>query len=369
MPADAPRKSRKTYWHLGHDRRVPSAYEIRTSRLLYYPAHGGFAVNTPLRSWYQRFQTDSLLGDADWEAFVDPRQTTYASYVLLQREQETFLTHLLALEPLGLPEGHPLEEGGDSWLATFSRALAPLRFLLNGLHMATSYVAQMAPGGRVVVAKLFQAADELRRLERVAYRTAQWQLRAPWFGGDARVQWEQGPAWRAWRACIEELLLCYDWSEAWVALDVVIRPAVEESCFAALADLAETGGHGTDARFLRSFLADGRWQRAATAALLRVCVSRRAMISGTAAGKRHPPEQVQEAVRAIVARWRLKADNAVTGWLSLFFPEVAGQLQPGIARRRQEAEDAMSIALISATDTVADSAMDNANPAKAGAPP
>src|SRR6185295_475216 len=54
------RSTLKTYSLLGVDRRVPTDYEVTTTRLLYYTANG-FEIATPLRAWYARFQTGSPL--------------------------------------------------------------------------------------------------------------------------------------------------------------------------------------------------------------------------------------------------------------------------------------------------------------------
>ena len=74
--------TQRTYWHLEGLGRVPSAYDIASSRLLYYPAQG-FAVDTPVSAWYARHQAGSLRL-ADWETFRDPRETTYSTYTALQ---------------------------------------------------------------------------------------------------------------------------------------------------------------------------------------------------------------------------------------------------------------------------------------------
>ena len=42
----------RTYWHLLGTKRVPSEYEIVSSRLLYYPGRG-FEVKVPAAAWYE----------------------------------------------------------------------------------------------------------------------------------------------------------------------------------------------------------------------------------------------------------------------------------------------------------------------------
>src|SRR5437899_256060 len=55
----------KTYWHLLEQRRMPTEYEIVTSKLLCYTGEGftgkRFELDVPLLDWYKRFQQDSPL--------------------------------------------------------------------------------------------------------------------------------------------------------------------------------------------------------------------------------------------------------------------------------------------------------------------
>jgi len=56
------------------------------------------------------------------------------------------------------------------WVQTLAMLVAPFRSPAtpSSLMMISAYVAQMAPGGRIVVAATFQAGDEARRVERLA---------------------------------------------------------------------------------------------------------------------------------------------------------------------------------------------------------
>src|SRR4051812_43627663 len=89
-----PRAAYKTYWHLRDAGRLPSEYELVTSRLLYYVGRG-FEVDVPLAQWYRQYQQDSPFSCSDWELFGDPRQTTYARYTSLQHDREVFVDGLL----------------------------------------------------------------------------------------------------------------------------------------------------------------------------------------------------------------------------------------------------------------------------------
>ena len=102
-------------------------------------------------------------------SFADPRRTTYRSYTELQDKKEDVIDGLLRQVD---DDGYD-DELSDAWVDFVDRWYAPLRFPAHGLQMLAAYVAQMAPASRVTNCAAFQAADELRRLQRVTYRTAQ----------------------------------------------------------------------------------------------------------------------------------------------------------------------------------------------------
>lgn len=263
---------RKTYWHLAAARRIPSDYEVGTSRLLYYVARGGFEVNLPASAWYRRHQLSSPLScGGRWElfeAFEDPRATTYAVYVRLQRDQEAYTARLLepartAAHDRTLP---------SEWVELLDRALPPFRFLGHGLQMVAAYVGSMAPGGRMAVTAAMQAADEVRRIHGIAYRMAQLRSRAPGFGDGSRDAWQSDPAWQPIRSVMEQLLVTYDWGEALVALNLCLKPVVDELFNVRLSALAGARGDHLDAQWLLSFEDDAIWQRAWTSGLLRLII-------------------------------------------------------------------------------------------------
>ena len=289
----------KTYWHLAPARRIPSDYEIGTSRLLYYVARGGFEVDLPTGAWYRRHQTGSPLScGGRWElfeAFEDPRATTYGSYVRLQRDQEAYTARTLdptrlAPHDAGLP---------DAWVNLLERALPPFRFLGHGLQMLAAYLGQMAPSGRVAVTAAMQAADEVRRIHAIAYRMGTLRRRVPRFGDGSRDAWQSDPAWQPLRTVVERLLVTYDWGEALVALNLCVKPAVDELFTTRLALFAEGQGDYPDAQWLRSLGEDCAWHRAWTTRLLRLLVD--------------SDPGARSAVTEWVGRWKPLAEEAVLG--------------------------------------------------------
>jgi toluene monooxygenase system protein E len=290
----------RTYSHLEHLQRRPTDYEVTTTNLLYYPARG-FAVKVPAEQWYQAYQRGSLLRSGDWEGFADPRATTYARYVALMHEKEIVVESLLSsIEP-------DYDRGlSEAWMTRLERVLPPLRYPTHGLQMAAAYVGQMAPSGRVVVACAFQAADELRRVHFFAYRMRQLQHSHAAFGAPAKNVWLGDRMWQPLRALIERLLVTYDFGEALVLLNLVVKPLYDELFFRQFAQLALAHGDHILERALHSMYEDGVWHREWVAALLRHVFSDR-------------PEN-----RGVVERWVSRHYSTALGAMAEFAPLFAG---------------------------------------------
>jgi toluene monooxygenase system protein E len=255
---------RKTYWHLAASRRIPSDYEIATSKLLYHVDRGGFEVDLPTSPFHARHQHASPLACDRWDAFVDPRATTYTRYVNLQRDRENFVTRLLAT----IEESDHDRKLPAAWVHTLAETLSALRFACHGLQMAAAHVGHLAPSGRIAVAAAFQCGDEIRRVQRLAYRVAQLQHVRPGIAEAGRTLWQSSAMWQPLRRAIETLLVTYDWGEAVVALNVCLKPAIDDVYMVRLGALAERAGDALDAQILRSLFEDCEWHRAWTRALL-----------------------------------------------------------------------------------------------------
>jgi toluene monooxygenase system protein E len=289
-PVSAPRR---TYWHLEEAKRKPSEYDIVTSKLLFYPEKG-FAVDTPVAAWYAKHQKGSPLQCADWEAFRDPRETTYTKYTELQKNKETFVDGLLsALEATQYDKEIPA-----SWLETLAQVLAPLRYPVHGLQMIAAYVGQMAPSGRVVICGALQAADEMRRIQRLAYRMRQLQETHPGFGEDAKARWTKDPMWQPLREVIERLLVTYDFGEAFVALNLVLKPAFDELFMLRFAQLAARGGDDAIGTIFMSLREDCAWHQDWSKALAAVLERDPANVAAMSKWTEHWQPLVQHAIDA-----------------------------------------------------------------------
>lgn len=280
------RAEQRTFSHLEGRGRVPTAYEVGTSELLYYPRRG-FELRTPMADWYRRHQGGSAIGDGAWEDFADPVATTYAAYVARRRDQEVALDVVLA----GIVDADP----SPAWLDVLGRVFAPLRYPGHALMMAAAYTGSMAPGGRVVVATAFQAADEMRRVHRFAQRLGTLRAAHGGLGDDARQRWETDEAWVGLRRLMERLLVTYDWGECFAALDLVVKPLFDHLVDVELADAARAAGDHSLATILTGLAEDAAWQRAWSCELVRVAVS----------------DEGREALARWAAVWREPAIDAL----------------------------------------------------------
>jgi toluene monooxygenase system protein E len=271
----------KTYWHLLEQRRMPTEYEIVTSKLLCYTGEGftgkRFELDVPLKDWYRRYQQDSPLVCSSWEKFRDPRETTYTKYTELQRDKEIFVDGIL----------EEIERTGydvtlrPAWLHLMQRLVAPLRYPGHGFQMIASYFGQMAPSGRITIAAALQSADEMRRIQRIAYRIRQLQQVYPGFAADSLTLWQTDSLWQPLREAVEKLLIAYDWAESFVGLNLVLKPLVDELFMKHLSDLALREEDYLLGQIFYSLNEDCQWQRHWSECLVRAAIEDNALNKNT----------------------------------------------------------------------------------------
>jgi toluene monooxygenase system protein E len=305
----------KTYWHLMQQKRMPTEYEIVTSKLLCYTGEGftgkRFELDVPLLSWYKRFQEDSPLTCSSWESFRDPRETTYTKYTGIQRDKEIFVDSIL--EEIEL-SGYD-SQLSPSWVHILSRAFAPLRYPGHGLQMLASYIGQMAPSGRIVITAALQAGDEMRRVQRIAYRVRQLQQLYRGFGADSKERWQTDSLWQPLRIAIEKLLVCYDWAESFVGVNLVLKPLMDELFMKYFSELALHEGDYLLGQIFYSLNEDCQWHREWSQALTRMAIEANS--------------QNRETVQSWINKWYPIAARALDPFNSLFMGEVDdAQLPP-----------------------------------------
>jgi toluene monooxygenase system protein E len=308
--------AQKTYWHLLQQKRMPSEYEIVTSKLLCYTGEGftgkRFELDVPLQDWYKRFQQESPLTCTSWEKFRDPRETTYTKYTEIQRDKEIFVDGILQeIEASGY-DG----QLSPRWLHVLSRVVAPLRYPGHGLQMVAAYMGQMAPGGRIVITAALQAGDEMRRVQRIAYRARQLQQLYRGFADDSKARWQTDMLWQPLRIAVEKLLVCYDWAESFVALNLVLKPLMDEMFMNHLSDLALREGDYLLGQIFYSLNEDCRWHREWSHALTRMVIEDNPHSTG--------------AIQEWIEKWHPVASGAVQAFAPLFEGKLDDAQMPAL---------------------------------------
>ena len=268
IPRDRP-PGRKTYTRLATGRRIPTEYELMSTDLHYnYPRRFELPASNPVVDWYYRNREGSALQARDWDQFADPRRTTYRIYTQLQDGREDVVDGLLR----EIDETEYDARLDDEWVRFLDRWYSPLRFPVHGLQMLAAYVAQMAPSSRITNCASFQMGDEMRRIQRIAYRTVQ--LAGPLFDDEAaalqREAWEEAAAFQPLRELIERALVAYDWGESFIVTNAVIKPRIDRLVNQDIAGtLATANGDPILTSIHFSLDEDAHWHREWTAALIR----------------------------------------------------------------------------------------------------
>jgi toluene monooxygenase system protein E len=304
----------KTYWHLLSQRRMPTENEIVTSKLLCYTGEGftgkRFELDVPLKAWYRRYQEESPLVCSSWEKFRDPRETTYTKYTGLQRDKEIFVDAILdEIELTGYDA--PLR---PAWLQILARVVAPFRYPGHGFQMIASYFGQMAPSGRITIVAALQSADEMRRIQRIAYRIRQLQQIYPGFAADSRTLWQTDSMWQPLREVVEKLLVAYDWGESFVGLNLVLKPMVDELFMKYLSELALSQDDYLLGQIFYSLNEDCQWHRQWSESLVRVAIEDNVRNKGT--------------IQGWINRWYPFAARAVHAFAPLFEDTVEQTVTP-----------------------------------------
>jgi len=217
----------RTWSGFGDLGRKPTEYEVVTHKLNHTMREPPLELSPDAHGnvWLKKHRDGMRLSVPDWDAFRDPDQLTYRKYVKSQDDSETYIDGVLReFDELHGPAHLPAA-------TDFLQAcLTPTRYLVHGLQMMSAYLQQLAPSSYIGNCSAFQTADQLRRVQRVAYRTKQLDLAYPArsFGKTERREWEERPEWQGMRKGIEQLLITFDWDDAFVGLNLVIKPLADE---------------------------------------------------------------------------------------------------------------------------------------------
>ncbi len=239
-------KSLKTwsYFEKKGQRRKPSEYEVVSVNLHYRTdnpdAPFELDPDIPMNRWYKKYCNESPLKHEDWDDFRDPDELIYRTYNKMQDGQEEYVDGLLN-------EHDEIEHDkglSERWVDVLARLYAPGRYLMHTVQMASAYIVHMAPASTITNCAMFQDGDSLRWVQRIAYRTRE--LANSWpdkgFAEKERHYWEEDEAWQGFRELMERELVAYDWGEAFTALNLVCKIAIDEAFLRQFAQAARRNG-------------------------------------------------------------------------------------------------------------------------------
>jgi toluene monooxygenase system protein E len=327
--SQAPSRKRRTWSGFGEIRRVPTEYEVVTHDLNFTNRKNRTAAlesnpTSPANMWYLTYRDRSPLQAEDWNGFRDPDEITYRKYVTVQSEQETVLEGILDQFDKA---GHDANLS-PQWVQFLATVFTPLRYPAHALQMTQAYLGQIAPSSYITNCAAFGAADLLRLVSTVAYRTRQLQKAHPdsGFATGERQIWESHSGWQGTRKALETALAAYDWGECLTAVNLVIRPTLNEIWFGRLGEVARANNDELTWLVLSNLARDTERNARWSAALARYAIEKR-------------PENA-EALRRWVRRWEGRADEAARGLAGLISELSPTNLDPqDMLRSAQEARE------------------------------
>ena len=301
-------KPQKTWSHLATRRRKPSEYEIVSANLHYNDrdpnAPYELSPDLFMNAWYKRNTFGTALKHADWNAFRDPDEVVYRTYNLMQDGQETYVTGLF--DQFNQREHDKAVD--PRWAGTLARLYTPARYLFHTVQMASAYVGQVSPASTITNCNYFQMADSLRWLSHTAYRTRELSqtFADVGFGLDERRYWEEDPAWQGFRELMERTLTVWDWGEAIVVLNLVAKPAIEETVLRRLGESARHNGDLLLGLLTDAQLIDAARHRRWLAAFVRMALD--------------TPDNLA-LIQGWIAKWAPLADRAIDAYCAAL-PDV-----------------------------------------------
>ena len=312
--SQTPARKLRTWSRFGQIRRVPSEYEIVTHDANYTTRKGRVAAlegnpTAPVNMWYLTYRDHSPLQAEDWHGFRDPDELTYRKYVTMQDEQETVVEGIL--DEFG-KVNHDTTLS-PQWLRVLSTIFTPMRYPAHAIQMMQAYLGQIAPSSYITNCAGFAAADQLRLVSLVAYRTRQLQIAHPdvGFATGERQAWETHTDWQPTRHALETALIAYDWGECLTAVNLVLFPTLNEILLRQLGIVADANHDQLTWLLLSNLSIDAERNSRWSAALARYAISKR-------------PENAS-VLRKWVHRWTPRADDAAAGLANLLaeLPEVS----------------------------------------------
>jgi hypothetical protein len=300
-------RRRKTWSAFGNLGRKPNDYEVVTHNMNHttgaVPLEMGPDVHGNL--WLTQYRDKIDLKVSNWDEFRDPDQMTYTKYMQAQDEQETYIDSLL--------QQYTEVRGSDGKLSHeallfLKLCLTPTRYLVHGHQMISAYLQQLANSSYVATCAAFQTADQLRRVQRIAYRTKQLDITHPTygFGSTERHSWETDPLWQPLRKAVETLLVTFEWDQAFIANNFVVKPICDEIFLKHFSRVAEQLSDPLDSLIAENLYRDAerarRWSVAACKHAIANDQANRAVLMKILANWQNAGEEIIEAGVRMITR-------------------------------------------------------------------
>src|SRR5262249_3936959 len=129
-------------------------------------------------------------------------------------------------------------------------------------------------------------------------------------GTDSKARWQTDTLWQPLRMTIEKLLICYDWAESFVGLNLVLKPLVDEFFMSHLSELPLREGDNLLGQVFYSLNEDCRWHREWSQALTRMAIEDNSDNRAT--------------IQRWIEKWHPIASRAVQALASVFEGKLEG---------------------------------------------
>lgn len=264
--AKSRKRGLKTWSAFGNLGRRPTEYEILTHNMNHTVGDTPLEMGPDVHGnvWLREHRDSMELHNVDWDGFRDPDAMTYGTYVATQDDQETYIEYLLEqYDSDSYDENLNAEQ-----LALLRNAITPTRYVAHCQQMLSAYVQQLAVSSYVANCAAFQTADQLRRVQLLAYRTTQLKLAHPdlGFATGEKADWTDKPDWQPIREACEWALVEFDWDRAFVATNLVVKPIADQIFLAQGSSQLNAVGARLDSLIAENLLNDSdrsiRWTKA-----------------------------------------------------------------------------------------------------------
>jgi toluene monooxygenase system protein E len=252
----------RTWSSFGNLGRKPNEYEVVTHNMNHTIGVVPLEMSADVHGnrWLIKHRDGIALKVAALDSFRDPDQMTYRKYTQSMDQQETYVDGLLQQYAGEKTSDLALNAGALDFLST---AMTPARYLGHGLQMVSAYMQQLAHSSYLANCAAFQTADQLRRVQRVSYRTRQLADAHPnaGFGTTERSTWEKHAGWQPTREALERLMVAYDWDQTFVGLNLVVKPLADALFLQSFAAIARAQGNELDALIAENLWLDAQRSR------------------------------------------------------------------------------------------------------------